>query len=288
LSLIKVRDLSYSYSNSLPTPVAAISDVNIDIESGEIIGVIGHTGSGKSTLVQHLNGLLRPSSGQIFIDGEDIWAKPKEIKKIRQKVGLVFQYPEYQLFEDTVYADIAFGPKNMGINGKELDECVINAAKTVGLKDELLDKSPFDLSGGEKRRAAIAGVIAMNPQVLIFDEPTAGLDPIGRQGILDIVKACRQNGATVIMVSHSMDDIAAVADRILVMNKGNVMMLDTVENVFKNSHALHEIGLNVPNITKVFLKLKKQGIDIPTDVYTMERAVQVLLDYKRNGGGMNA
>lgn len=288
MSLIKVRDLSYSYSNSLPTPVAAINNINLDIEQGEIIGVIGHTGSGKSTLVQHLNGLLRPTSGQIFIDGVDIWERPKEIKQIRQKVGLVFQYPEHQLFEDTVRQDIAFGPKNMGITGAELDARIENAANTVGLKEELLLKSPFDLSGGEKRRAAIAGVIAMEPKVLIFDEPTAGLDPIGREGILNIVKACREKGATVIMVSHSMDDIAYIADRILVMNKGSVAMFDTVDNVFKNAEALHQIGLNVPNITKVFLRLRQQGLDIPANVYTMEAAVRVLTEYKMSGGNKNA
>ncbi len=289
MSLIEVMDLSYSYSNSLPTPVAAINNINLKIEQGEIIGVIGHTGSGKSTLVQQLNGLLRPTSGKVFIDGEDIWENPKQIKKIREKVGLVFQYPEYQLFEDTVKADIAYGPKNMGVSGDKLEASVELSAKAVGLKTELLSKSPFDLSGGEKRRAAIAGVIAMNPKVLIFDEPTAGLDPIGREGILNIVKNCREKGgATVIMVSHSMEDIAVIADRILVMNSGSIAMFDTVENVFKNADTLHKIGLNVPNITKVFLKLREQGMDIPTNVYTMDEAVRVLTEYKMSGGNKNA
>ncbi len=281
MSILEVMDLSYSYSGGLPSPTAAISNINLKIEQGEIIGVIGHTGSGKSTLVQHLNGLLTPTSGKVLFEGKDIWEKGTKIKKIREKVGLVFQYPEYQLFEETAKEDIAFGPKNMGITGDELAERVISAARSVELNEELLNKSPFDLSGGEKRRVAIAGVLAMNPKVLIFDEPTAGLDPIGRENILKIVKDCRdKNGATVIMVSHSMDDIALVADRILVMNKGSVFMFDTAHNVFSNSQKLIEIGLNVPNITKVFVELKKQGINIPSNVYTMEDAVKAILSYE--------
>ena len=254
MSILEVMDLSYSYSGGLPSPTAAISNVNLKIEQGEIIGIIGHTGSGKSTLVQHLNGPLTPTSGKV-------------------------------LFEETAKEDIAFGPKNMGITGDELTERVISAARAVGLKDELLDVSPFDLSGGEKRRVAIAGVLAMNPKVLIFDEPTAGLDPVGRENILKIVKDCRdKNGATVIMVSHSMDDIALIADRILVMNKGSVFMFDTVHNVFSNSEKLMEIGLNIPNITKVFVELKKQGISFPDSVYTMDDAVKAILSYA-NGRG---
>ena len=280
MSILEVMDLSYSYSGGLPSPTAAISNVNLKIEQGEIIGVIGHTGSGKSTLVQHLNGLLTPTSGKVLFDGKDIWEKGTKIKKIREKVGLVFQYPEYQLFEETAAQDIAFGPKNMGLSGAELDSRVFAAAKAVGLKEELLSASPFDLSGGEKRRVAIAGVLAMNPDVLIFDEPTAGLDPIGRENILNILRDCRdKNGATVIMVSHSMDDIALIADRILVMNKGSVFMFDTTENVFSNSEKLMEIGLNVPNITKVLVELKKQGIAIDSNVYTMDDAVKAVLSY---------
>lgn len=284
MPILEVMDLSYSYSGGFPNNTAAISNVNFKIEQGEIIGVIGHTGSGKSTLVQHLNGLLTPTSGKVLFEGKDIWEKGSKIKKIRENVGLVFQYPEYQLFEETAAEDIAFGPKNMGVSGEELKNRVIDAAKTVGLKEELLSASPFDLSGGEKRRVAIAGVLAMNPKVLIFDEPTAGLDPIGRENILKIVKDCRdKKGATVIMVSHSMDDIAAISDKILVMNKGNVMMFDTVENVFSNSEKLTEIGLNVPNITKVFIELKKQGFDVRSDVYTMEDAVKTILSLKERG-----
>ena len=288
MSILEVMDLSYSYSGGLPSPTAAISNINLKIEQGEIIGIIGHTGSGKSTLVQHLNGLLTPTSGKVLFEGKDIWEKGTKIKKIREKVGLVFQYPEYQLFEETAKEDIAFGPKNMGVTGDELTERVISAARAVGLKDELLDASPFDLSGGEKRRVAIAGVLAMNPEVLIFDEPTAGLDPIGRENILKIVKDCRdKNGATVIMVSHSMDDIALIADRILVMNKGSVFMFDTVHNVFSNAEKLMEIGLNIPNITKVFVELKNQGINLPDSVYTMDDAVKAILSYA-NGRGNNA
>ncbi len=280
MSILEVMDLSYSYSGGIPSPTAAISNVNLKIEQGEIIGVIGHTGSGKSTLVQHLNGLLTPTSGKVLFDGKDIWEKGTKIKKIREKVGLVFQYPEYQLFEETAAQDIAFGPKNMGLSGAELDSRVFAAAKAVGLREELLSASPFDLSGGEKRRVAIAGVLAMNPDVLIFDEPTAGLDPIGRENILNILRDCRdKNGATVIMVSHSMDDIALIADRILVMNKGSVFMFDTTENVFSNSEKLMEIGLNVPNITKVLVELKKQGIAIDSNVYTMDDAVKAVLSY---------
>ncbi len=280
MSIIEVMDLSYSYSGGLPSPTAAISNINLKIEQGEIIGVIGHTGSGKSTLVQHLNGLLTPAAGKVLFEGKDIWEKGTKIKKIREKVGLVFQYPEYQLFEETAAQDIAFGPKNMGLSQDEISDRVVAAAKSVGIREELLNASPFDLSGGEKRRVAIAGVLAMEPKVLIFDEPTAGLDPIGRENILKIVKDCRdKKGATVIMVSHSMDDIALVADRILVMNKGSVFMFDTVHNVFSNSEKLLEIGLNVPNITKVFLELKKQGINVPSNVYTIEDAVKAILSY---------
>ena len=286
MPIIEVMDLSYSYSGGFPNNAAAISNVNFKIEQGEIIGIIGHTGSGKSTLVQHLNGLLTPTSGKVLFEGKDVWEKGSKIKKLRENVGLVFQYPEYQLFEETSAEDIAFGPKNMGISGDELKERVLDAAKTVGLKEEHLSASPFDLSGGEKRRVAIAGVLAMNPKVLIFDEPTAGLDPIGRENILKIVKDCRdKKGATVIMVSHSMDDIAAIADKILVMNQGSVMMFDTVENVFSNAEKLTEIGLNVPNITKVFIELKKQGFQVKTDVYTMEDAVKTLLSLKERGKG---
>ena len=243
-----------------------------------MIGIIGHTGSGKSTLVQHLNGILKPTSGEIFIDGKNIWEKPKEIRKIRSKVGLVFQYPEYQLFEETVYEDIAFGPKNMGLVGDELKKRVFDTCRLIGVKDEYLQKSPFDLSGGEKRRAAIAGVLAMEPEVLVLDEPTAGLDPRGREQILSMIQDYRtRSGKTVLLVSHSMEDIARLADRVLVMRHGEVAMLDTVERVFARADELEAMGLTVPAVTKILLLLRQKGIDVGTDVYTIERAVERLL-----------
>ena len=253
---------------------------------GELVGIIGHTGSGKSTLVQHFNGLVKPTSGQIFVDGEDIWANPKEIKQLRFKVGLVFQYPEYQLFDETVRKDIAFGPRNMGLSEDEIEQRVNDAAEIVGLSDKLLDKSPFDLSGGEKRRAALAGVLAMNPKVLILDEPTAGLDPIGRDGILTRIKEYQKSsGATVLLVSHSMEDVARVADRILVMDHSHAKMLDTVDNVFSHADELQAIGLNVPHITKVFMGLRARGFDVPDNVYTVDKAAQILTDLLKSKGG---
>jgi energy-coupling factor transport system ATP-binding protein len=227
--------------------------------------------------VQHLNGLLKPTEGTVLFKNEDIWKNPKEIRKIRSKVGLVFQYPEYQLFEETVYADIAFGPKNMGLSGAELDSCVNDICKIIGIKDEYLKKSPFDLSGGEKRRVAIAGVMAMKPDVIIFDEPTAGLDPRGREEVMEIISNYRKaTGATVVIISHSMEDMAALADRIIVMNGGKLEMFDTVENVFTNGERLREMGLNVPIITRVFDLLRKQGITVPKNVFTVEQAVEAL------------
>ena len=247
------------------------------MEKGEILGVIGHTGSGKSTLVQHLNGLLKPTDGEILIEQTNIWDNPKEIRKVRSKVGLVFQYPEYQLFEETVYEDIAFGPKNMGLSGKELEQRVLQTCEIIGVKEEYLQKSPFDLSGGEKRRVAIAGVMAMNPQIIVFDEPTAGLDPKGREEIIDVIFNYRKaTGATVIIISHSMEDMAQIADKLLVMSKGELVMFDKTQNVFKNGERLREIGLNVPIVTRVFEALQKRGIEIPCDVFTVERAVEVL------------
>lgn len=285
MSILEVKDLTHSYDGSTPFVNDAVSSVSFKVEKGEIIGIIGHTGSGKSTLVQHLNGLLRPTSGQIFFEGSDIWENPKEIRKIRYDVGLVFQYPEYQLFEETVYADIAFGPKNMGITGEELDLRVRDICRLIGVKDEYLEKSPFDLSGGEKRRVAIAGVMAMKPKIIVFDEPTAGLDPKGREDIMHIICEYRKStGATVIIISHSMEDIASFADRILVMNKGRLEMLDTVENVFGNAQALRKMGLNVPIVTQIFAELVKMGVDVPQNVFTVERAVEVLTEYKRRNG----
>ena len=265
MGIIETHDLRFVYGKGTPFEKVALDDVSISIEQGEFIGVIGHTGSGKSTLVQLLNGLLRPASGEVLLGGNDIWAKPKKIRNVRFEVGLVFQYPEYQLFEETVYKDIAFGR---------------TAAEFAGLKESLLEKSPFDLSGGEKRRAAIAGVIAMQPKVLILDEPTAGLDPKGRDRILDRIRAYREKtGSTVLLVSHSMEDIARVADRVLVMNHGKVEMFDQTKNIFKHGERLAEIGLRVPQVTQVFLELKRLGADVRTDVYTMEFAKGVAMDF---------
>ncbi len=285
MSILEVKELSHAYSGNAPFVNDAVSNVSFTVEQGEIIGIIGHTGSGKSTLVQHLNGLLKPTEGTVLFENEDIWKNPKEIRKIRSKVGLVFQYPEYQLFEETVYADIAFGPKNMGISGHELDSCVREICKIIGIKDEYLEKSPFDLSGGEKRRVAIAGVMAMKPSVIVFDEPTAGLDPRGREEVMEIIKNYREaTKATVIIISHSMEDMANMADRILVMNAGKLEMLDTVENVFGNGERLREIGLNTPIITRVFDLLRQKGVAVPKNVFTVDFAVEVLKALKEGDG----
>lgn len=285
MSVLEVKNLTHTYSGNTPFVNDAVSGVSFTVEKGEIIGIIGHTGSGKSTLVQHLNGLLKPTEGEIFIDGENIWDNPKEIRKVRSKVGLVFQYPEYQLFEETVFADIAFGPKNMGLSGDELKNRVLETCKIIGVKDEYLEKSPFDLSGGEKRRVAIAGVMAMKPEVIVFDEPTAGLDPKGRENVMSIISDYRNaTGATVIIISHSMEDMALIADRLIVMNNGKLEMFDTTENVFKNGERLRAIGLNVPIVTRVFDLLKKAGIPVPDDVFTVSRAVEVLKQIKAGGG----
>lgn len=287
MAILEVKNLTHTYGGNTPFINDAVSDVSFTVEKGEIVGIIGHTGSGKSTLVQHLNGLLKPTGGEILIEENNIWDNPKEIRKVRSEVGLVFQYPEYQLFEETVYADIAFGPKNMGLTGDELDNRVRETCKIIGVKDEYLEKSPFDLSGGEKRRVAIAGVMAMNPKIIVFDEPTAGLDPKGRQDVIEIIYNYRKaTGATVIIISHSMEDMAVLADRLLVMNKGSLVMYDKTENVFKKGDALREIGLNVPIVTRVFDELRKKGYDIPQDVFTVERAVEVLKNIK--AGDRNA
>ena len=287
MSILQVKNLTHTYGGNTPFINDAVSDVSFTVESGEIIGIIGHTGSGKSTLVSHLNGLLKPSDGTILIENEDIWEKPKEIRKIRSKVGLVFQYPEYQLFEETVFEDIAFGPKNMGLKGEELENRVNEICEIIGIKQEYLEKSPFDLSGGEKRRVAIAGVMAMRPQIIIFDEPIAGLDPKGRQDIMKIIANYRKaTGATVIIISHSMEDMAMFTDKLLVMSKGRLVMFDKTENVFKNAEKLREIGLNVPIVTRVFYALKEKEIDVPLDVFTVEKAVEVIKNIK--AGDRNA
>lgn len=285
MAIIKTENLNYVYSEKTPFEKSALKNVNIEIEQGEFVGIIGHTGSGKSTLVQHFNGLIKPTSGKIFVDGKDIWENEKEIASLRFKVGLVFQYPEYQLFDETVASDIAFGPRNMGLGDEEIKERVQMAAHYVGLTDEILAKSPFDLSGGQKRRAALAGVLAMKPKVLILDEPTAGLDPIGRDTILSRISKFREeSNTTVLLVSHSMEDVAKVADKVLVMNEGQAVMFDTVEKVYSHSDELHEMGLNVPHITKVVSKLRKNGVDIPAGIYTVDKAYEALLELFKKGG----
>ena len=277
MAILEVKNLTHTYSGNSPFVNDAVSDVSFSIEKGEIVGIIGHSGSGKSTLVQHLNGLLKPTEGEVLFENENIWSNPKEIRKIRSKVGLVFQYPEYQLFEETVIKDIAFGPKNMGFEGDELDKTVKEICEIVGVKPEFFEKSPFDLSGGEKRRVAIAGVMAMKPQVIVFDEPTAGLDPKGREDVMEIIRNYREaTGATVIIISHSMEDMANLADKILVMNKGKIYKFDTVENVFANSEELRGIGLNVPIVTRVFEELSNLGINLPERALTIDSAVEIL------------
>ena len=280
MAVIKAENIRFVYGTGTSFEKTALSDVSFEIEKGEFIGIIGHTGSGKSTLVQLLNGLLKPTSGKIYLNGKDIWEQPKKIRNVRFKVGMVFQYPEYQLFDETVYKDISYGPKNMGLSDEEIDEKVRSAAEFVGLKKELLDKSPFELSGGEKRRAAIAGVIAMDPEVLILDEPTAGLDPLGRDALLSQIQDyhdVRKN--TVILVSHSMEDIARVADRILVMSHGEKYMLDTPENVFSKGRELEKLGLQVPQVTKIMLLLKESGINVNQNILTVEQAFNEIVNY---------
>ena len=278
MAILETQNLTYKYSVGTPFEKVAIEDISISVEKGDFIGIIGHTGSGKSTLVQHLNGLLKPTSGTILLDGNDIHSDKNFTRQARFKVGLCFQYPEYQLFENTVYEDIAFGPKNMKLSKEEIKERVLRAAEFVGVRNDMLQKSPFDLSGGEKRRVAIAGVMAMQPEILILDEPSAGLDPKGRKVISEMIEQYRKNtGSTVIVVSHSMEDVAESADKVLVMNKGKVEYFASVDEVFSNAEHLVEIGLNVPEITKVFLALKKQGYDVRTDIYSVNEAKSELL-----------
>ena len=279
---IELRNVSYYYSPGTPLQVAALKNINLKIGEGELAGIIGHTGSGKSTLISHFNGLLRPVEGSVIIDGEDL-AKDKEtLRAARFKVGLCFQYPEAQLFEETVAKDIAFGPKNMKLSEEEINERVKKAAEFVGLKPELLEKSPFDLSGGEKRRAAIAGVMAMEPKVLVLDEPAAGLDPGGKNEILSMISEYKKRtGCTVVLVSHSMEDIASVADRVIVMNAGTIAMDGTVDEVFSHSAELRSMGLNVPEITRIFICLRELGYDVPADVYSVEKGAQILREMIR-------
>lgn len=276
--MIKLENVSYTYMKGGPFEKKALDNVSLEVRPGEFIGVIGHTGSGKSTMIQMLNGLLKPSEGRVFIDGTDINDKGVNLRDIRFKVGLVMQYPEYQLFEETVLKDISFGPANMGLPREEVEERARFAANMVGLNDSLLEKSPFDLSGGQKRRAAIAGVLAMEPKILILDEPTAGLDPAGRDEILFKIRDMHKRmNLTVLLVSHSMEDVAKLADRILVMNGGHVEMFDTPDKVFCKSGRLQEIGLNVPQITRVMDRLREAGIDVPGGIYTTGDAYRVLV-----------
>ncbi len=278
--ILQVKDLTYIYSIGTPFEHKALDNVNFSLEPGEFVGVIGHTGSGKSTLMQQLNGLLKPTSGQVLLGGQDIWSDKKQTRQARFRVGLVFQYPEYQLFEETVYKDIAFGPTNMGLTKEEIDRRVREAAGFVGLTEQQLSVSPFDLSGGQKRRVAIAGVIAMEPEVLILDEPTAGLDPIGRAEILGNIQAYRQaKNAAVLMVSHSMEDVAKLTDRLLVMNGSKLAMDGTPEQVFTHVEELLAMGLSIPQVTQVFLRLRHMGVNVP-NVYTLEQATDVLLRLK--------
>lgn len=285
MPILETKNLSYVYSDGTPFRVTAINNVNISIEKGEFVGIIGHTGSGKSTLVQHLNGLLTPSSGEVLLDGKNINESKITRRQARFKVGLCFQYPEYQLFESTVYKDISFGPKNMGLTEDEIDNRVKKAADFVGLKPDMLNKSPFDLSGGEKRRVAIAGVMAMEPEILILDEPSAGLDPRGRDMIAEMISSYRKTtGSTVIIVSHSMEDVAKSADKVLVMNKSEVEMFGTVNEVFSKVERLADIGLNVPQLTQIFLNLKHNGMAVRTDIYTIKNAEVELLRLLREEG----
>lgn len=278
--ILEIKNLSHIYSVGTPFEHTALEDVSFCVDKGEFIGIIGHTGSGKSTLIQHLNGLLKPTSGQVLLDGVDIWSNKKNTRQARFRVGLVFQYPEYQLFEETVYRDIAFGPKNMGLKDKEIDRRVREAAGFVGLTDEQLKASPFELSGGQKRRVAIAGVIAMEPEVLILDEPTAGLDPEGREEILENIRSYRESrNAAVLMVSHSMSDVARITDRLLVMNGSHLAMDGTPDQVFTQADQLVEMGLDIPEITRIFLRLRELGMDVPP-VYSIDRAVALLKELK--------
>ena len=281
--ILEIKNLNHIYSAGTPFEHVALKDVSFQVERGEFIGVIGHTGSGKSTLMQHLNGLLKPTSGSVILDGQDIWSDKKLTRQSRFRVGLVFQYPEYQLFEETVYKDIAFGPKNMGLSAEEVDRRVREAAGFVGLTDAQLEVSPFDLSGGQQRRVAIAGVIAMEPEVLILDEPTAGLDPEGREGVLQNIESYRKaKNATIMMVSHSMSDVARLANRLLVMSGAHLAMDGTPQEVFEHAQELLDMGLDIPEITRVFLKLQQLGLPV-NQVYTMEQAVAEL---KRLKGGV--
>ena len=282
--ILEVKHLTHTYSAGTPFERSAVNDMDFAVYEGEFLGIIGHTGSGKSTLIQHLNGLLKPTEGQILLRGKDIWEDPKKIRDVRFKVGLVFQYPEYQLFEETVYKDIAYGPTNMGLKGDELDRAVREAARLVGLRDNQLEKSPFELSGGQKRRVALAGVLAMEPDVLVLDEPTAGLDPAGRENLMANIRDYHRNkGKTIILVSHSMDEIAQNVDRILVLKSAHVLMQGTPEEIFARGEELITAGLDVPQVTRIAMALQRRGVPVDPAVYTVE-ALEQQLQRLRKGG----
>ena len=283
-SIIRVDNLTHTYGVGTPFQRSAVEGLSLDIRRGEFLGIIGHTGSGKSTLIQHLNGLLKPSSGTIYLDGTDIWAEPKKIRSVRFRVGLVFQYPEYQLFEDTVRKDIAFGPKNMGLDAAEVERRVLAALSAVGLDESVLDKSPFALSGGQKRRVAIAGVMAMEPEVLILDEPTAGLDPRGRESILQMLREYHETrGSTVVLVSHSMEEIARNAQRIIVLSGGGVCMEGTPAEVFARADELEAVGLDVPQSTKIAAALRRRGMKVEGSIFTVDALERAILPKKEVG-----
>ena len=282
--MIKIEGLNFVYQKGMPDERQVLYDINLEIADGDIVAVIGHTGSGKSSLIQHLNALLKPTSGKITINGVDISDKKANLKEIRKKVGMVFQYPEYQLFEETVFKDIAFGPKNMGLSKEEIERNVYEAMEMVGLSEDLKDRSPFELSGGQKRRVAIAGVLSMKPEILVLDEPTAGLDPKGRDSLLDRIEKLHKNsGMTVIFVSHSMEEVARLAKNVVVMNDGRVYAKGSVAEIFERGYELQKIGLNIPQITQLTLKLREKGVDIRPDIYTVNFAKEVILEKIRKG-----
>ena len=282
--ILQIKHLTHTYGVGTPFQRSAVEDMSFEVREGEFLGIMGHTGSGKSTLIQHLNGLLKPTSGQVLLAGKDIWAEPKKIREVRFRVGLVFQYPEYQLFEETVYKDIAFGPANMGRTGAELDRCVREAARLVGIRDEQLDKSPFELSGGQKRRVALAGVLAMEPDVLVLDEPTAGLDPAGRENLMANIRDYHRNKQkTIVLVSHSMDEIAQKADRILVLKGAHILMSGTPAEVFARGEELLSAGLDVPEVTRIAMALRDRGLPIDPAVYTVEALERQLLALRKGG-----
>ncbi len=285
MSVLSVKNLIYGYSKGTPFEKGALKGVSVDFEKGEIVALIGHTGSGKSTLLQHLNGLLKPDSGEILFEGESIHKSKETLRKCRFNVGLCFQYPEQQLFDSTVYKDVAFGPGNMGLSAEEIDKRVRSSVAYVGLSEDYLEKSPFDLSGGEKRRVAIAGVLSMEPKVLILDEPTAGLDPVGKNNLLKLIRDYNnKTGNTVIFVSHNMDDVALVADKVIVMNDGEIAMQGTVEQVYSQGEKLAELGLDVPEITSVFIELKNAGFDLGKTEYTVDGAKESIIKFLSEGG----